>query len=281
MMDAEDDIPAAPAPDLLARQQAAADAIYAQALELEAAGLMEAAQIGFEAAVALDLLNPELQYRWGGAFNGQAERRATFLEVIDRLQPAALVETGTYRGTSTDFMARHFAGPIHSCEIDRRCFQGSRRKLARFPQVELAQSDSRTFLRYVLARLKPAAPLLVYLDAHWWDDLPLAEEIAIILASGHEAAIMIDDFEVPDDPGYTFDDFGPGKRFCLEMLDFMADRPEPLFYPAARSESETGSKRGAVVLSTGPRVTEALVSVTRLRGQGFAAWRSVSGSRSD
>ena len=149
-------IPAAPAPDLLARQQEAANAFYSQALELEAAGLMEAAQIGFDAAVSLDLLNPELQYRWGGAFNGQAERRATFLEMIAALKPTALIETGTYRGTSTEFMARHFTGPIHSCEVDRRCFQGSRRKLARFPQVELAQSDSRPFLRYVLTRLKPA-----------------------------------------------------------------------------------------------------------------------------
>ncbi len=273
-MTPEHDMPdARPAPDRLARQQEAADAIYQQAIELEAAGLTEAAQIGFEAAVALDLLNPELQYRWGGPFNGQAERRATFLEMLETLQPAALIETGTYRGTTTEFMARHFAGPIHSCEIDRRCFQGSRRKLARFSQVELTPSDSRPFLRYVLSRLKPAAPLLVYLDAHWWDDLPLREEIEIILASGHDAAILIDDFEVPDDSGYTFDDFGPGKRFCLDMLDFMADRPEPLFYPRARSEAETGSKRGAVVLSTGPRVTSALGAVGRLRGDGFAAWR--------
>ena len=265
------------APAFLARQQAAADNFYQQALELEAAGLAQAAQIGFDAAIALDLLNPELQFRWGGPFNGQAERRAIFLEMLERLQPAAIVETGTYRGTSTDFMARHFTGPIHSCEIDRRCFLGSRRKLARFPQVELARSDSRPFLRYVLARIKPAAPLVIYLDAHWWEDLPLAEEIAIILASGHAAAIMIDDFEVPGDPGYTFDDFGPGKRFCLDMLNFLTDHPEPLFYPRARSEAETGSRRGAVVLSTDARVTAALETVTRLKGGSFAAWRAVAG----
>src|SRR5277367_3745074 len=98
-MTADSDIlqPRRPA-DSLARQQAAADSFYQQALELEAAGLAEAAQIGFDAAVALDLLNPELQYRWGGPFNGQAERRATFREILARLQPAALIETGTYRG---------------------------------------------------------------------------------------------------------------------------------------------------------------------------------------
>jgi len=254
-----------PAPAVLARQQAAADNFYQQALELEAAGLAEAAQIGFEAAVTLDLLNPELQFRWGGPFNGQAERRATFLEMLDRLRPEALIETGTYRGTSTEFMARHFTGSIHSCEIDRRCFLGSRRRLARFPHVELAQSDSRTFLRYVLARIPHGRPLLVYLDAHWWEDLPLREEIEII-----------DDFEVPDDPGYTFDDFGPGKRFSLEMLAFLADHAEPLFYPRARAEAETGSKRGAVVISTGLRVTAALGAVTRLRGGSFAAWRGLN-----
>jgi predicted O-methyltransferase YrrM len=271
MMTADDILAPRIAPAALAQQQAAADNLYQQALELEAAGLMEAAQIGFEAAVALDLLNPELQFRWGGPFNGQTERRATFLEMLDRLKPAAVIETGTYRGTSTQFMARHFAGPIHSCEIDRRCFLGSRRRLAAFPQVELAQSDSRAFLRYVLARLRPQAPLLIYLDAHWWDDLPLREEIEIILASGHEAAIMIDDFEVSDDPGYTFDDFGPNKRFCLDMLRFLADHPEPLFYPRARSETETGARRGAIVLSTGPTVTAALGRVERLRGGGFVA----------
>lgn len=271
----DDNLPR-PAPELLARQQAAADSFYQQALELEAAGLAEAAQIGFEAAVALDLLNPELQYRWGGAFNGQAERCATFREILDRLCPVAIIETGTYRGTTTEFLARHFTGPIHSCEIDRRCFLGSRRKLARFPQIELALSDSRPFLRYVLARRQPAAPLLVYLDAHWWDDLPLREEIEIVLGSGHDAAIMIDDFEVPDDPGYTFDDFGPGKRFSLALLGFLADRPEPLFYPSARAEAETGSKRGAVVLSTSPRVTAALGTVARLRAGSFAAWQRLS-----
>jgi hypothetical protein len=265
-----DDVPAPRLdPIALAHQQAAADNLYQQALELEAAGLMEAAGIGFEAAVALDLLNPELQFRWGGPFNGQAERRATFLEMLDRLKPAALIETGTYRGTTTEFLARHFAGPIHSCEIDRRCFLGSRRKLAGFPNVDLVQSDSRPFLRYILARLRRQAPLLVYLDAHWWDDLPLREEIEIILESGHEAAIMIDDFEVPGDPGYTFDDFGPGKRFCLDMLSFLAESREssfyPLFYPRARAETETGARRGAIVLSTGPLVTAALGSVERLR----------------
>lgn len=268
-------IPVEPIPDraLVDRQQQTADLLWAEALALEAAGLMPAAQTVFDAAVGLDLLNPYLQYRWGGAFNGQEQRQALFRQILQQLQPAALVETGTYHGITTEFMAWYFSGPIYSCEIDRRCFLGARRRLHRFPQIELSSSDSRAFLNYILGRLAPATPLLVYLDAHWGEDLPLRREIELLLAAGHPAAIMIDDFEVPGDSGYSFDDFGPGKRLCLDLLEFMAGHDQPLFYPKLPALAETGSQRGCVVLSTGDGVTAALQLVQHLRWDSFAAWR--------
>lgn len=268
-------IPVQPLPDpaLADRQQQAADLLWAEALALEAAGLMPAAQTVFDAVVGLDLLNPYLQYRWGGAFNGQEQRQALFRQILQQFRPAALVETGTYRGTTTEFMAWYFNGPIYSCEIDRRCHLGARRRLSRFPQVELHLIDSRHFLNHVLGRLAPATPLLVYLDAHWGEDLPLRQEIELLLAAGHPAAIMIDDFEVPGDAGYSFDDFGPGKRLSLELLEFMAGHDQPLFFPKLPALAETGSQRGCVVLSTGDDVTAALQLVQHLRGDSFAAWR--------
>jgi hypothetical protein len=36
---------------------------------------------------------------------------------------------------------------------------------------------------------------LVYLDAHWGDDLPLLDELEIVLKAKPEALILIDDFE--------------------------------------------------------------------------------------
>ncbi|MGH7488291.1 MAG: hypothetical protein ACREMY_22235, partial [bacterium] len=64
------------------------------------------------------------------------------------------------------------------------------------------------------------------------------------------AVLMIDDFQVPGDPGYSFDDYGPGKALTSEYL------PElngwGLFYPCAPSSSETGARRGCAVLATPP-----------------------------
>ena len=57
-----------------------------------------------------------------------------------------------------------------------------------------------------------------YLDAHWNDDLPLADEIDIIFSRCPWAVVMIDDFEVPSDPGYQFDDYGPGKALVLGYI---------------------------------------------------------------
>jgi hypothetical protein len=38
--------------------------------------------------------------------------------------------------------------------------------------------------------------LFVYLDAHWNDDLPLAEELEIVFGACPNAIVMIDDFNV-------------------------------------------------------------------------------------
>jgi hypothetical protein len=52
-----------------------------------------------------------------------------------------------------------------------------------------------------LERLRDS-PLFFYLDAHWNEDLPLAEEIDLIFSRSPCAVVMIDDFEVPGDPGF-------------------------------------------------------------------------------
>ena len=58
--------------------------------------------------------------------------------------------------------------------------------------------------------------------------------------------VVVDDFEVPGDTGYTFDDYGPGKRLCV---DYLPDVPGwGLFFPSLASAEETGGRRGCAVL---------------------------------
>ncbi len=95
----------------------------------------------------------------------------------------------------------------------------ARARLEKYQNVDLREVDSVIALRALTQKLTDrAAPTLFYLDAHRQEQLPLREESELALAHFPKAVLMIDDFEVPDDPGYGFDDYGPGKRLCLAYL---------------------------------------------------------------
>ena len=65
--------------------------------------------------------NPELGQNLGGPFNGQEFRRRIFREILGA-EPKVdvIVETGTYRGTTTEFMATTSGLPVFTVEADPR-----------------------------------------------------------------------------------------------------------------------------------------------------------------
>jgi hypothetical protein len=123
-------------------------------------------------------------------------------------------------------------------------------RLADVPRLTLEHKDSRSFLRDLRAVVPATSRCLFYLDAHWHSDLPLAEELRIIRDAWREYVIVVDDFQVPGDPGYHFDSYGRGKS--LSITDFGAEFERcglEWFFPARSSAEETGFKRGCVVLA--------------------------------
>jgi predicted O-methyltransferase YrrM len=128
---------------------AAADELHMLARALDDAGHPAAGLHLHGAASALDLAFPQPAGWWTDGFNGQDGRSRLFLQLIETLSPTALVETGTYRGTTTTFMARHFSGRIFTCEVDPRWFLTAKSTLAGFPQIDIRNEDSRDFLRRV------------------------------------------------------------------------------------------------------------------------------------
>jgi hypothetical protein len=77
---------------------------------------------------------------------------------------------------------------------------------------------------------------------------------------------MIDDFEVPGDPGYGFNDYGPGFRFGIELLP-AATRDYRHFYPATSSRDETGYRRGFILVAPQGRWAERVRCLSLLREQ--------------
>ena len=64
--------------------------------------------------------HPEWRVSWGGALNGQSHRQRMVEAFIRDLPLHAIVETGTYRGTTTAYLAAVSALPIYTVEVDRR-----------------------------------------------------------------------------------------------------------------------------------------------------------------
>lgn len=200
-------------------------------------------------AAALDRHRPSLDSPWGGPLNGQVGRRKVVRDLASAVRFDRILETGTFRGTTTEFFSHVFGLPIDTVEISRRYHAYSCWRLRNCHDVTLHLGDSRAFLRRMAKQSgdKSETPF-VYLDAHWEEDLPLREEIEIVRDGWSNAVIMVDDFEVPGDPGYGYDDYGPGRELTAAYLP-----PLPgwrLYYPALSSSAETGARRGSCVIAS-------------------------------
>ncbi len=222
-------------------------------------------------ASAFDRAIPEPFGWWSNPFNGQSGRTKFILDLLKTIPFSAILETGTFRGNTTRFFGENFKGPIHTCDIEARWVMTAKHKLASFASIEVEQCDARAFLARHLA--SKDAPLFIYLDAHWGVDLPLAEELGLIIASGKACVVVIDDFAVPGDPGYSFDDYGPGKRLTTELLATIDPKGAALFFPSLPSSHETGAKRGCAIIATGAMI-EALNPVPDFKR---VAWPQAEG----
>lgn len=223
----------------------------------------------WQVAGHLDFIRfPERGMALGGPFNGQTARAKLFQGLIASLHPRAIVETGTYLGTTTAFIAE--AGlPIFTIEAHPRSFGFAQARLRSCRNVTLLKGDSRVMLRSLFdgpLRLKAEGTLLFYLDAHWNDDLPLAEEIDLVFRRCPAAVVIIDDFAVAGDAGYAFDNYGPGKSLDAEYIGpAVATHELAVYYPSTPSAEETGARRGCVVLCREATHGQTLSSFALLR----------------
>jgi len=218
----------------------------------------------------LDLFGPEARswiefhsghrswfYPWGGPMNDQTARQRVVRALIHAVQPAHAIETGTYRGVTTEWLAR-FGVPVLTIESEERAFLFARRRLARFGHVRVVRGDSVDVLR---ALPHDDRVVFCYLDAHDPDHTPLRDELRAVVERMPRAVVVIDDFAIPDDAGY-----GANEGIDLEALDRSGlPRPCGLFFPTVPSSEETGHRRGAAVVTWDRALAERIATVELLR----------------
>jgi hypothetical protein len=196
----------------------------------------------------LDWLRPSTRASWGGPLNGQRGRQALVRRLIDELKPTAVIETGTYRGTTTEFLHELADAPVYSVEVNPRFYGYAKRRLAGRRRLDLRLGDSRAFLRNLAA--DPTVPkerVFFYIDSHWGAAVPLTEELRIVAQAWRDPVILIDDIEVPDDPGYECLD-GIGGRISMDYLPHEEFAGFEILLPELPSAEETGSPTGCIVL---------------------------------
>jgi hypothetical protein len=196
------------------------------------------------------------------AFNGQQHRKKIFCDLLEKFNFQAILETGTFMGNTTGYMRQRASCPIATCESSSMFQAVAMSRLKKMNGIEFVLGDSREFLRDKLsagAFKGTAGPLFFYLDAHWHDDLPLGSEIEIIGENVGECVVMVDDFQVPGDGNYSYDDYGKGKS--LDMFTFnksFSKAGMKVYFPTLSGAQETGGKRGCVVLCKGEQILKGM-----------------------
>src|SRR5262249_13861447 len=148
------------------------------------------------------------------------------------------IETGSYIGKTTLFLAasakRHQAN-VYSCEINDEFFEIAKTTTRGATNLQLHHEDSVKFL----SKLDPLVRSqfnFIYLDAHWYDYLPLKDELSIINAWSN-SIVMIDDFKVPFDDGFGWDRYDDDREICMRYIDGVVVK-KPVFFPAYGAASE-------------------------------------------
>jgi hypothetical protein len=183
-------------------------------------------------------------------FNGQVRRIQNICLIASAFKPDFCIETGTYLGTTTTFLAGLSDNKTFSFEIDTKsASQAKNRFVNNYPglNIDLIHGDSAVELPKILKTLSQDKKIFVYLDSHWVHDVPTAQEITILSAWGKNWIAVIDDFKIDHDPGYGFDAYdqvevGPEVVPRINGLE--------VWVPKEKSKFETGARRGTGYIFT-------------------------------
>jgi hypothetical protein len=168
------------------------------------------------------------------------------LYLIDVVASAAdrcgqFIETGTNVGNTIAYFAGRFpAIPCYSCEPATDAFFAAQKRTAELKNVTLANEPSPDFL-YHLEKSMESMDTLFWLDAHGagfrW---PLQNEVAFITRVCPRACVLIDDFQVPGEPQFGFDQYdGQVCGFDYIKAIFQPDKTYRLTFPGYTERTST------------------------------------------
>ena len=109
-----------------------------------------------------------------------------------------IVETGCFFGDTTEYLGRRYPHlPVRTCDLNPEHTKVAAFRTKTLRNVEIVTGDSAQLLPQLLEGMRRP---LVYLDAHWGPQWPLAAELTAIV----DGLVIIDDFDIGH-PRFGFD----------------------------------------------------------------------------
>ena len=187
-------------------------------------------------------------------FNFEYVRSYIFWRLHQLNECTSFVETGTLYGNTAGYAHRAFKTPVFTSEISSTYYTVGRANLLWARGVNRYLGNSPDFLRRVCDSSLIGERPMFWLDAHWYESLPLAEELEVIGKQCERATILIDDFYVPWEPEFRYDEY-PSARIDTELVNSSIGscRSDVTTYlPAYRPEQEPYEKAtGFAVIQVG------------------------------
>lgn len=160
----------------------------------------------------------------------------------DKHHLTVAVETGTYKGDTTLWLAQHFP-TVHTIECDTRNDALLAQRFAGISNLVLHKGNSPNVLATLLPKIEE--PFLLFLDAHWYVKTPTPMELEAVARSRRCPILLIHDFQVPTHPELGYDSYRDW------VYDFSHVRPflEQIYGTKYRHTFNTeaaGAKRGCL-----------------------------------
>ena len=163
-------------------------------------------------------------------FNGQKVRTEIVQDIISNEKFDKIIETGTHLGNTTKFLS-NFAIPIETIEVNKYYFELSKLRFNEVTNVKVINADSAEYLKNLDKNLR----YFIYLDAHWYSELPLASELEI-LSNIKNQIILIDDFKY--------------NEIELSLKDIKIPEQFKIFFPKYNPIKEENTGRGYIFLTS-------------------------------
>lgn len=199
-------------------------------------------------------------------FNRQKLRLQVFQEIDENIAFDNYIETGTYLGLTTHFLARTASARgafVHSSEINDDFITIAASVVGKSNNVRLHHGNSVDMLRSLTPSVSQSTNF-VYLDAHVGVEyLPLRDELEMV-RHWPNTVIMIDDFKVPYDGEFTWDQYDNEREISLRYIEGSFGSGS-VYFPRYRAREErVAVARGYCVISMSERFDKVLDEIQLL-----------------